>query len=181
MSAQSMTMNNINKKIVNHGILYVSCGTLGAGKSTWLKAHIKPEEKIISRDEIRFSIIKDNETYFSHEDEVFKKFIYEIKENIDNGINVYADATHLNDRSRGKLLYSLRKIGCVPSEINAIYFYTSLETCLRQNEYRKGTRAYVPEIQLKQMFHSSQAPEFREGFKNIWIVTEKGELMSVRK
>ena len=56
-------------------ILYISCGVPGSGKSTFLKNHTKPNEAIISRDEIRFNLLKDGEDYFSHENEVFDKFV----------------------------------------------------------------------------------------------------------
>ena len=104
------------------GILYVVCGTPGSGKSTFLKDIVNDNEKIVSRDEIRFSLLKPGEQYFSHEKEVYIKFLNAITLNIRNGINVYADATHLNEKSRYKLLHGLSNRGCFPFETNAIYF-----------------------------------------------------------
>ncbi len=181
MSAQSMTMRNANSN-VQHGILYVSCGTPGAGKSTWLNTYRAEDEHVVSRDAIRYSLLQEGEAYFSHEDEVFHDFIYAIKDLINSGSNVYADATHLNEKSRGKLLFSLRQIGCTPTEINAIYFPTNLNTCIIQNNKRKGTIAYVPEIQLRQMFFKMTPPTYKEGFNHIFIVdTKTGKVSKARK
>ena len=58
--------------------LYVICGVPGTGKSTFCKNHLTmfgDNVKYVSRDDIRFSIVKENEEYFSHETEVFNKFI----------------------------------------------------------------------------------------------------------
>ena len=60
--------------------LYILCGPSGCGKSTWSHQYIAFEDALgndiryVSRDEIRFSIIKEEEDYFSHEKEVFKTF-----------------------------------------------------------------------------------------------------------
>ena len=91
------------------GILYISCGIPGSGKSTFLKSHIAPTERIVSRDEIRFSLLKEGEEYFSHEDEVWDIFIHTIADSINNGINTYADATHLTQKSRSALFYQLKQ------------------------------------------------------------------------
>ena len=89
--------------------LIVMCGCPGLGKTHWAQSHKDAIEncKIVSRDDIRFSIVKENEPYFSHEDEVWEKFITEIQEGLDNNENVIADATHLNERSRFKLFNAL--------------------------------------------------------------------------
>jgi len=50
--------------------VYIMCGCPGSGKTTWLKDHVKPGSAIISRDAIRFSLLKEGEDYFSHEEEV---------------------------------------------------------------------------------------------------------------
>lgn len=160
----------------NNGILYVSCGVPGSGKSTFLKEMKDENEIIISRDEIRFSILKPGEDYFAHEHEVYQKFLREITNNIRNGYNVYADATHLNEKSRHSLLSQLYYRGCYASEINAIYFDVPLETCLERNKNRLGTPAYVPPGQIKRMAQQFVPPQKYEGFNNIWSVNEEGDV-----
>lgn len=160
----------------NKGILYISCGVPGSGKSTFLKEMKGEEEIIISRDEIRFALLKPGEEYFSHEKEVYAKFLHAIAFNIKNGYNVYADATHLNEKSRYLLLKQLKDRGCKPTEINAIYFNVPLMTCLERNEYRLGTPAYVPRGQIRRMAQQFVPPQKYEGFNNIWSVNEDGDV-----
>lgn len=55
--------------------LYILSGCPGSGKSTWAKSHINPYfDKYVSRDDIRFSLVKENEEYFSKEKEVYRLF-----------------------------------------------------------------------------------------------------------
>ena len=49
--------------------VWLMCGIPASGKSTWAREHQEMfGGVIVSRDEIRFSIVKDDEEYFSHED-----------------------------------------------------------------------------------------------------------------
>ena len=73
----------------NQGTLYISSGLPGAGKSTFLKKIKKEEEVIISRDEIRFSMLKEGDDYFKYEDRVYDIFISKIVKNLKAGKNVY--------------------------------------------------------------------------------------------
>lgn len=165
----------------NNGILYVSCGVPGSGKSTFLQDMKNSEQVIISRDEIRFSLLKPGEDYFSHEKETYTKFLNEITRNIRKGVNVYADATHLNEYSRYKLLSQLKRKGCNPFQIDAIYFNVPLETCLKRNEARLGTAAYVPPQQVKQMYGAFTPPMYYEGFSNIWEVNLDGDITFIER
>lgn len=162
--------------MIRPGILYVICGTPGSGKSTFLKEIANDNERIISRDEIRFSLLKPGEDYFSHEKQVYTNFLNAIASNIKNGINVYADATHLNEKSRFKLLHGLHNKGCRPTEINAIYFNVPVNTCLERNEYRKETKAYVPREEVMKMYGAYVFPHKYEGFNYIWEVNEEGDV-----
>ena len=52
-------------------VLYILCGPSGCGKSTWAK-HFQeenPSMSYVSRDSIRFNMVKPEEDYFSHEKE----------------------------------------------------------------------------------------------------------------
>lgn len=161
-----------------NGKLYISCGVPGSGKTTFLKSIVEKDEAVISRDDIRFTLVKEDEPYFSHENEVFNQFVNIITEHINSGHNVYADATHLNKSSRDKLLYSLTKAGCHPSTIEAIYFDIPLETCFERNKQREGTRAYVPKGVIRRMHMQAEYP-FE--FSKVWIVDEKGEVHKTEK
>ena len=160
------------------GILYISSGLPGAGKSTFLKNHKANNEVIISRDEIRFSLLKEGEDYFSHEEDVFNTFVQRIVENIKAGKNVYADATHLTPWSQEKTLATIL-LEAAPAEINYIHFNIPLDICLERNELRKGTIAYCPRGVIRRM---AQTAEFRpcSYIDNAWEVDVEGKVSRVR-
>lgn len=141
--------------------LFIMCGCPGSGKSTYAKKNF-PNAKYVSRDEIRFSIVKENEPYFSKEKQVFKKFIKEINEGLQQDVDVVADATHLNFSSRYKLISNLT-IDKEKTEVIAVVIQTPLDICLAQNEYRKGTRSYVPSEVLQDMYYLFHTPTKTEG------------------
>lgn len=126
-------------------------------------------EKVVSRDAIRFSLVKEDEEYFSKEDEVFKIFISTIKEKLISLNEVYVDATHLNPPSRSKLISALGT-SLMGVELNVIWVKVPLEVALKRNEQRKNTRAYVPRGVIRRMHSQLRAPEYEEGFDNIFIV-----------
>lgn len=144
------------------------CGIPGSGKSTLAKGVKGPNSAYISRDEIRFAMVKETEPYFSKEDQVFECFISTIKSRIMQGINeIFVDATHLNRNSRAKVMGRLK--GFEDIEFEAIFVATPLEIALERNEQRAGTRAYVPPEVIANMYQSLRAPAYSEGFKNIYI------------
>jgi hypothetical protein len=51
------------------------CGIPGSGKSTYLKTRFIQPPVVVSRDEIRFKMVREDEEYFSHEKEVYNEFI----------------------------------------------------------------------------------------------------------
>lgn len=152
--------------------LYIMCGCPGSGKSTYAKEHLMDNRTIyVSRDEIRFSIVDEKEKYFSKEATVYKIFVTNINEALKRGYNVIADATHLNHKSRMKLF---NKLAYSPYDVDTtiVFLNTPLEVCQERNLLRKGTRAYVPEDQIYQMYNNLERPFFDEYYKidNIYIV-----------
>lgn len=134
--------------------LYLMCGIPGSGKSTFAKNSLMNEHTIyVSRDEIRFSVVKPEEEYFSKENLVFKIFVDKINEGLSNGYDVIADATHLNRRSRCKLLSRIKSNITV-----AVIMRTPVEECLKRNENRKGTRSYVPREVIRRMYEQFEEP-----------------------
>ena len=159
-------------------ILYIMCGISGSGKSTFVKNNLKENEVWISRDKIRFSLVKENEKYFSKENLVYKTFVEEIQKCLDDKEikAVYADATHLNEKSRLKLLNSLKlnkDIFIIP-----IYFTVSLNTALNRNCNRTG-REFIPEMVIKNQLSNYTPPAHCEDiymYDEIWQVNEKGKV-----
>ena len=143
--------------------LFIMMGAPGSGKTTWCKNNVPKNAVYISRDEIRFSIIKDEDSYFSKEKIVYDIFINKINEALESGLDVYADQTSLNAGSRKKLINALNK---KPDEIIGIYFTTPLDIVLQRNAQRTG-RALVPEDVVVNMFNSLTRPTLDEGFTEI--------------
>lgn len=150
------------------GTMYLMCGAPGCGKSYYIKTHLKEGEKVISRDEIRFSMLKDKDKYFSKEKEVYNEFLRRINAEIAAGSDFYVDQTSLNTGARAKLLNRLNK---KPTKLIAIYINRPLERILFQNAQRTG-RALVPEDAVINMYNSIEIPTKKEGFDDIWIIKD---------
>ena len=130
--------------------LFIMCGLPASGKSTFVQQFIKNNDiRYVSRDEIRFSMIKKDEEYFSHEKEVFRKFAGTVAQTLIDGFDVIADATHLNRVSRDKLIRAIDQY-TTEYTITYIVLETSLETCMERNALREG-RARVPDSVMKSM------------------------------
>jgi predicted kinase len=130
--------------------VWILSGCPGSGKSTWVRQRIEQYGGIhCSRDEIRFSLLKEGEDYFAHEDEVFALWL----EKVINAINdpevedIYVDATHLTEKSRAKVLDELPKGNCF---VTTVFFDVPLETCIKRNDNRTG-RAFVPHSVIRRM------------------------------
>ena len=160
--------------------LRVMVGIPASGKSTFIKtevARLEEERKtvaVISRDAVRFSVLKDGEEYFAHEDEVFQEFIRQINECMELGIEVvFADATHISPGSRFKLLSKL-----VPDPHTHLVFEVmdvNVAECLNRNLKREG-RERVPNTAIRNMAKGFKKPTLSEfpdthGFKDITINT----------
>lgn len=151
--------------------LYVLVGAPGSGKSTWAQTHLAlllDPVLYVSRDIIRYSLITEGEEYFSKEKEVYKQFTSAIRYGLQEYNSVIADATHLNENSRTKLLRSLGT-SLRDTEVFAVVIRPTLEDILSQNKMRYGTRTFVPEDQVKKMYFSMTTPTFEEGFDKIYI------------
>ena len=151
--------------------LIILVGIPGSGKSTWIKNNKDKylgKTKVISRDEIRFALVAEDEDYFSKEKEVYKEFIRQIKEGINEHYDtIFVDATHFNRGSRTKLLRSLGS-SLKGVEVNAVVIRPSLEITLAQNAQRTG-RKFVPENIIKDYYNKFEIPSEEEGFDEIWI------------
>ena len=146
--------------------MYMVIGAPGCGKSTYIKNHLKENEIVISRDKIRFGLLKDTDEYFSKEKEVYNEFIKQINAAIADNKDFYVDQTSLNAAARDKLFNQLIK---KPDKIIGIYFTTPLDIILQRNAQRTG-RALVPENVVINMYKILTKPTSEENFDEIWEV-----------
>lgn len=151
--------------------LYVMCGAPGSGKTTWASTHL-PHIPYVSRDDIRFSLLKPGEDYFSHEKEVWNQFISKIAHYANAGRDVCIDATHINIASRNKLYRSLESWLKVNYEIHWVVMDTCFSKCLKRNETREGLQQ-VPESAIRNMYDSMSTPTLQEAngkVKSVWLI-----------
>lgn len=151
--------------------LVIMCGVPGSGKSTVAKTLAEREGyKLISRDEIRFSMVKEDEDYFSKEKEVIKEYFRQIREALcDPDVSgVIADSTNLTTKARETLIR-----GVQPPKDTVICAYvldTPLEECLIRNAKRKG-RLCVPETVIRNMYKGFVDPSEDKNI-DYWLIED---------
>ena len=173
-------------KASKNPIVLFLCGCPGSGKSTFAKTYIakNPDKKIayLSRDNIRFSLLKKEDDYFAYEDTVVDLFYKNIDNETRNPENdfVIIDATHVNPNSRKLPLKYISK----ECKIIVIYFTASVDECIRRNEKRKG-REKVPKQVIQRMHRSFMffTPKEKELFKNTKFlkIDETGKIEEVKE
>lgn len=142
--------------------LYILVGPSGCGKSTWAHNFTEehPDVMYVSRDEIRFAMLDEDEDYFEHEIEVYRCYCDNIASFLQEGKDVIADATQLNRGSRRKLTKEIDRY-ITDYEIKYIVFYTPMSVCWMRDSGREG-RAHVGEKVIQGMFRTFKAPTLDE-------------------
>lgn len=138
--------------------LYIMVGAPGCGKTTYVRTHATPGHSAhISRDAIRFAKLEEGENYFGREKEVYKTFIQQIIMAFDDCSwvdEVWADATHLTENSRKKLLSNLITVDI---DVIPVVIMPELDICLGQNMLRTG-RERVPDAIVEKMYNTYEDP-----------------------
>ena len=153
--------------------LFLMCGPAGSGKSTWVKAQMAEAKypcRWVSRDNVRNTFLTDaDKNMFAYEDDVFDEFCHQIDVALTEVDVVYADATHLSQKARNKVLDKLHLDGV---DIYPVVFNIPLDTILEQNEQRKGIgRTYVPRSVIRRMYYQFEKPTDNEKYKYKSILT----------
>ena len=145
--------------------LYMMCGVPGSGKSTYVATNF-PDATVISRDAIRFALLKDGDDYFAYEDTVLQIFYAEIQNAIDSDKenDIIIDATHLTPKARATCLQNLKNLDKV--NLVALSIEVPLAIALYRNDKRTG-RARVPETVIRNMYRSYRIPTVEEGFNEV--------------
>lgn len=159
--------------------LVLMMGVPGSGKSTYARNILKYGDIYVSRDEIRYSMLTDEDDYFAKENEVIKTFIQYIDDAlIDTQYQgkVYADATHLSPKGRAQVLNQLKN----KNKVSVIYLDVPLKVILARNAQREG-RALVPENVIRRMYKSIILPTKAEGIEKLITIDENQEVKEIRE
>lgn len=157
--------------------LIVMVGVPGSGKdyqienSELLYADGEVKREVVSRDLVRYEIVKESEEYFSHEKDVFEQYILQISNALKKNRVVIANATQANYGSRKKLLHAIdEKFG---RDYNIVMYciICDYETADRRNKQREG-RAVVPEKAMMEMFNNFAIPNLKEDNRIEKIIIE---------
>lgn len=144
------------------------CGIPGSGKSTEARRMMAAfSDKgfsvgYVSRDELRFQMISENNGYFSKEKEVFRKFIENTNKSIKQNDITIIDAIHISKASRAKIFNRIEERSDV--RLLVLCLTTPLDICMWQNDLRSG-RERVPHEAIERMAEGFEEPTVEEFMK----------------
>ena len=149
---------------MNKPTMWVLVGLSGSGKSTIATqvANENPSTVIVSSDAIREELTGNYEDQ-EHNEEVFKIFHDRIRKNLENKMNVIADATNLTMKSRRAIMM---KINGLNVRKVCVIIPKPFEQCKKDNLHREHP---VPDFVLDKQIRKFQIPFKEEGFNEIII------------
>ncbi len=149
---------------MNKQTCYLCVGLSASGKSSIAEALAKFHNAVlVSSDAIRseLSFAEDQ----SRNEEVFKIFHRRIRDGLNAGKSIIADATNITLKSRKQIIDIAKRIPNV--EIVCVLMATSYLTCVERD--RKRSRS-VGEKVIEKQLKKFQIPFYEEGFDDIVIV-----------
>lgn len=146
-------------------LVLVFVGLPASGKSTWARDNRVP---VISSDALR-ELLADDITDQTVNRQVFLYVRALLRTRLAIGRPVTGvDATSVMREGRAVYIRIARHFG---ARVEAVYFDTPLEECLRRNRERERK---VPEDAMLKMASQLERPSVHEGFDAVLIVTPKG-------
>ena len=159
---------------MNKPTLWITCGLSGSGKSTIATqiANENPNTVIVSSDKIREELTGNYEDQ-EHNEEVFKIFYDRIRKNLENKMNVIADATNLTMKSRRVIMMKINGL-----EVHKVCMIIPkpFEQCKIDNKNREHP---VPNKVLDKQIRRFQIPFYEEGFDEIRISPTKEKFFNI--
>lgn len=140
------------------------CGIPGSGKSYFAQnCPFLKDCLVISRDKIRFPLLKEEDEYFKYEKIVKTMFIAGINQALMSGLDVIADQASLTIAARRRFKSQVKGY----NEINVIWVDAPIYDCIERDKGREG-RAYVGSNLINTMYTDFEPPSIKEGFNNIY-------------
>lgn len=170
--------------------LYILCGIMGAGKSTYINNNLQDVVKVCP-DDIRVELLvqrpehKDKiegeliDLLYVQEDRVWAIAKQRTISNLKNNKSVVFDATNLNRRARKQYF---KWVEGMDVQVVAVFMDTSLEKALERNGNRgQAVTGYnaegrpilgrmVPEDVIIQKFEQIMPPSKEEGFSEVIVI-----------
>ena len=148
------------------GMLIVTVGLPGSGKTSWVKEFIEENQDkiidIISSDKIREEVFNDIEDQ-NHNSEVFDLMKRRTKESLSQGHVAIYEATNISSKRRRALLKELNKYY---DKAICLFKYKRLSNCQIDNEKRDKE---VPSDVIDRMYRNFEVPHKNEGFDEIIV------------
>ena len=148
------------------GMLVVTVGLPGSGKTSWVKEFIEENQDkiidIISSDKIREEVFNDIEDQ-NHNGEVFDLMKRRTKESLSQGHIAIYEATNISSKRRRALLKELNKYY---DKAICLFKYKRLSACQIDNEERDRE---VPSDVIDRMYRNFEIPHKNEGFDEIIV------------
>jgi predicted kinase len=161
---QPMAPNEAVQQRRSKGVVVLTIGLPGSGKSTWFKRRgVTP----LSSDLLR-TILFDDITEQRYQGLVFSTLRSILRARLIAKMPWnYVDATNLSPHERRQWIKMARSFGY---EVQAVFFDVPFEVCMERNRRRERI---VPEESMKKMAEKLRPPTFKEGFAKIVVVRVK--------
>ncbi len=160
----------------NQPELIMLVGIPASGKSTLTKKYAEKGYNILSSDEIRLQIAKEN-GYHPYDQEKIGElngmvFEYVRKTTfslLKEGKSVVFDATNLGRRKRKNFVSNINRVKCKKI---CVLFITPKDICIERNKLREGV-ARVPDEAMENMLRNFECPYYWEGWDEIIPIIDK--------